>query len=297
MTITEQKTRLLAVPLLLISLYFCLATFADPLSTKPPIKELVYPSAQRQDYAIILLERALEAAGQLYTLRASATQYGQKRALTDLATDKGIDVAWSMTSKEREDSLMAIRIPIFKGLIGWRLPLVRSGNADLFAGATEVENIRAFRAGQLHDWPDTKIFKDNDVPVFGSSTYEGLFKMLAKGRIDYFPRSVIEVWQELEARPELDLEVESNIVIYYPTAFYYFVSKSRPDLYHIILRGLNTMQQNGEFDQLFFQHFGELVKRAQLPSRQKIPLINPLLPYNTPLKNKHYWYRVAPPSN
>ena len=43
---------------------------------------------------------------------------GQNRVLKEI--EKGtIDVSWTMTNKEREERLLPIRVPLFKGLFGW----------------------------------------------------------------------------------------------------------------------------------------------------------------------------------
>lgn len=72
-----------------------------------------------------------------------------------------IDVLWSMTTQEREAQLLPIRIPIDKGLLGWRIPLLRANRANLLAGATTLAGLHLWSAGQGHDWPDAEILKSN----------------------------------------------------------------------------------------------------------------------------------------
>lgn len=254
-------------------------------------EQIVYPNNQRQNYPIVLLDLALRASQKTYVLTPSSYDYEQKRALSDLAIGKNLDVSWSMTSTDRESMLLPIRIPIFKGLIGWRIPLINSKNPMLFANSQTAKDIQPFKAGQMHDWPDTPILEWNGMTVFRSSTYAGLFKMLAMGRIDYFPRSVIEVSTEYNANKTMKIKIDEDILIYYPTAFYYFVSKNRPELAAAIENGLEIMIKDGRFDKLFARYHSTFIEDANLEKRKILELKNPLLPARTPLDRKELWYK------
>ena len=272
--------------------FFLLSTWGTAVqSVELDFEHLYYPNKQRQSYPILLLDLALRASGKNYVLTPSANDYEQKRALTDLASDKYLDVSWSMTSIDRESMLQPIRIPIFKGLIGWRIPLINSNSADLFLNSRSKEDIQLLKAGQMHDWPDTSILESNGMTMFRSSSYSGLFKMLAMKRIDYFPRSVIEVWREYEANKSMQIKVDENILIYYPTAFYYFVSKNRPELARAIESGLETMINDGRFDKLFLRYHADYLKEVNLDKRALIVLKNPLLPPRTPLNRQELWHK------
>lgn len=256
-------------------------------------EQIIYPNNQRQNYPIVLLDLALRASDKTYILTPSAYDYEQKRALSDLATGKNLDVSWSMTSTDRESMLLPIRIPIFKGLIGWRIPLINSNNPMLFANSQTAKDIQPFKAGQMHDWPDTPILEWNGMTVFRSSTYAGLFKMLAMGRIDYFPRSVIEISREYEANKTMQIKIDEDILIYYPTAFYYFVSKDRPELASAIENGLEIMIKDGRFDKLFAHYHSDFINEAKLDQRKVLELKNPLLPAKTPIDREELWYKPA----
>ncbi len=271
---------------------FLVSTFSTAVqAVELDFEHLNYPNKQRQSYPILLLDLALRASGKTYVLTPSANDYEQKRALTDLASNKFLDVSWSMTSIDRESMLLPIRIPIFKGLIGWRIPLVHSNSGDLFLNSRSKKDIRTLKAGQMHDWPDTRILEWNGMTMFRSSSYAGLFKMLAMERIDYFPRSVIEVWREYEANKSMQIKVDENILIYYPTAFYYFVNKNRPDLARAIESGLETMINDGRFDELFMRYHEEYIEAAKLDKRKLIVLKNTLLPPRTPINRPELWYK------
>lgn len=274
------------------ALSFCLFSL-NSSARELDFEQIIYPNNQRQNYPIVLLDLALRDSEKTYILTPSAYDYEQKRALSDLAIGNNLDVSWSMTSTDRESMLLPIRIPIFKGLIGWRIPLINSKNPLLFANTQSPKDIQAFKAGQMHDWPDTPILEWNGMTVFRSSTYAGLFKMLAMGRIDYFPRSVIEVSREYEANKTMQIKIDEDILIYYPTAFYYFVSKDRPELAKAIEDGLEVMIKDGRFDKLFTRYHSTFIDEAKLEQRKVLKLKNPLLPAKTPLNRTELWYKPS----
>jgi hypothetical protein len=86
---------------------------------------------------------------------------------------------------------LPIRIPLDKGLLGWRVALVNAATPDRLAGITNVRQLAGLLAGQVADWPDTAILRHAGLKVLTSQDYGNLFPMLQRNRFDYFPRSVI----------------------------------------------------------------------------------------------------------
>ncbi|WP_294764579.1 hypothetical protein [uncultured Rhodoferax sp.] len=243
----------------------------------------------RLEYPVRLLELALKKSGSEYDIRSHPRPMPQGAALGRLAAGTGVNVVWSMTSREREEQLLPVRIPIDKGLFGYRIAFVREQNRNILANVKTLDDMRAFAAGQGHDWPDTDILQSNGLRVTTSTAYDGLFPMLQAGRFDYFPRSVLEIWDETALASKQHLVVEDRVLLYYPTAIYYFVNKKDAALAQAIETGLNKAQADGSFDVLFLERFGEVIKRANLRGRTAIALNNPLLPPETPLARKALW--------
>ncbi|BFM15471.1 transporter substrate-binding domain-containing protein [Maricurvus nonylphenolicus] len=266
----------------------------------PPVTvPVIYPQPEfsdddRQHYPIELLELALTYSGKNYLLQPSELISSQLRALKKLESGKGVDVVWTMTSAKREERIRPIRIPIDKGLFGWRVPLIREADTGRFEGIHNRESVQALLAGQGHDWPDVGILRHNDFRVVTSGSYLGLFKMLASGRIDYFPRSIVEIWIEKEHHPDKHLQVDSNLLLIYPTAFYFFVHKDNQVLARDIEVGLEKLIANGEFNKLFDRHYGDYIQRAKLSQRRAFKLDNPLLPQETPLDRAELWLQLEP---
>lgn len=278
-------------------LKFCLISFllllvislkSDPIIITYPRPEL--ETDVRYTYPIALLNVALNQSGNKYKIKPSTSVMLQIRAQKELMNEGGIDILWSMTSKEREIELLPIRIPIDKGLIGLRIFFINKNSKTNFENVKKVEDLKQLIAGQGRDWPDTKILKANGFKVEGVSLYDSLFLMLEANRIDFFPRSILEIWDEEKLYTKNNIIVESSLAIHYPTALYFFVNRSNTKLAATIEKGLQTMIANGSFDKILYQYHNDFIRKANLRSRRVFELTNPLLPQETPLSDRKLWF-------
>ncbi len=257
-------------------------------------KELiVYPQPEapddhRGDYAVELLRLALTEAGVDADLQPSATLMMQERTFTELKKGS-LQVIWTMTTRQREAEALPIRIPIYKGLIGWRIPLVHASHSDLLASVHNLAQLAAFDAGQARDWPDADILLANGLPVTTTASYSGLFQMLGRQRFDYLPRSVVEVWDEAQAHRADGVIVDPFIALHYQAAVYFFVNKQNTALAQKISTGLERALSNGKLNRLFYSYHAKAIEQARLSQRILIELQNPLLPKETPLNRKELW--------
>jgi len=244
----------------------------------------------QQRYMLALLRLACNKASVNCKLQAARSMV-QSRAILQLQRpDSSIDLLWTMTSKERERQLQPVRIPLYKGLIGWRVALLGEGREQLLAEVHNTDDLRAYSAGQGHDWPDVNILRAAGLTVLTSSDYEPLFSMLNQQRFDYFPRAVIEVESEYEAHKSSGITIDPHILLHYPTAFYFFVAPGNKTLASMLETGLERAISDGSFDRLFRQFHAGALRRLQLNKRVIIRLGNPLLPAETPLQRKELWY-------
>jgi ABC-type amino acid transport substrate-binding protein len=271
--------------ILLTAAHFCVA------------QTVLYPRAedeldQRDRYPAALLKLAVAKSGQAEVAQASQVFMLQVRAVREVEKNETLNVMWTMTSAEREETLLPIRIPIDKGLLGWRLLLVRKDRLAQFADIKTSAQLQKLVSGQGADWPDTTILKQGGYTVDESARYNDLFQKLTAGRIDFFPRSVLEVWGELDGRKNEPFAVEPGLALHYPTALYFFVNKKNVPLAADITAGLEAALADGSFEALFQQHFGKLVARSGLASRRVFEIKNPLLPVQTPLNDKRLWLRL-----
>jgi ABC-type amino acid transport substrate-binding protein len=202
------------------------------------------------------------------------------------------DVIWLHTSKELESRFLPIRIPLFKGLIGWRVFLIRKENIPVFANAKSIDTLKNLIVGQGNDWPDTTILRANNFNLMTSVHPKNLFDMLVANRLDYFPRSILETENELLFDHNKQLVVEPTLALQYPTAFYFFVRKDNFELAGIIEKGLEASISDGTFDELFYKNFAKDIQQAQFKQRKVFKLSTPKEMFShLPLERKDLWFQ------
>ena len=213
----------------------------------------------------------------------------QSRNVNVLASgNHDLNLIWVMTDRNKESLLNPIRIPVYKGIIGYRMCLLKYGSADLLK---EIKTVETFAnsditIGQGHDWPDTKILSSNGFEVTTSPNYDSLFKMLKMGRFDCFLRGLNEVYEELSLRSGLELDY--HLAIYYPSPAYFFVNRENKSLHQRLTTGLKRALADGSFDNLFERYYDESIIKTRLNNRHIIYLDNPLLSDETPLDNEAF---------
>lgn len=250
----------------------------------------------RDLYLVELLRLALDktlASHGPYQMEPAAEPLSQSRALAELASGRALDVVWAMTSIEREQRARPVRIPLRKGLLGYRMLIIRTEDSDWFDSVISLDQLREVRAGQGHDWPDSDILIANGLHVLRASSYDSLFLMLEQGRFDYLPRGLTEIWAEIDQRPEMAITVAPALLLYYPTASYFFVAPDNTALAERLTQGLEAALKDGSFDRLLFEfpQHREALERTQAHGRRVLILENPLLPPQTPLHRPELWYR------
>ncbi|GAA6186850.1 MULTISPECIES: transporter substrate-binding domain-containing protein [Alteromonadaceae] len=258
--------------------------------------EITYPRPmsdddRRQDYPVKLLALALDQTGVNYNLQAANVVMLQEKSLKQLAENRSVNVVWSMTDTDRESRLLPIRIPIYKGLIGWRVFLVKKNRLTKFKNIDTMQSLLKFKPIQGFDWPDTKILQSNGFDVITSKNYSNLFTMLANNQGDFVPRSLIEVWKEYDANfMDESIVVEPTLGIKYPAAMYFFVNKSNRTLAKLLENGLEKAIANGQFDKLFLAEFKDIFERSNMDKRFFFQIDNPLIAPEMPIDRKELWY-------
>jgi Bacterial extracellular solute-binding proteins, family 3 len=245
----------------------------------------------RRDYTNRLLLLALQAQGHQPELVPSQAPMNQARSLRELALPQSeIDLCWTMTARALESQFLPVRVPLFKGLYGWRALLVRRGESERFAEVRSLRDLAAFRLGQGSHWPDSAVLRHNGLKVRGRGLYNDLLTDLAQGRSDAFPRSVAEIGYELASNADR-FELEPALLLHYPTAMYFFVHPSQPALARELEAGLARLHANGVFEAEFRRVVAPRLSALGLARRHVLNLENPELPVETPLGKKGWWFR------
>jgi len=239
------------------------------------------------DYIAELFVLALEKSDTKFNCIPIENLPSQKRTLLLLGKNKALDLAWTVTNVKREEQALAVKIPLDKGLLGYRIPLIHKKNPELFNNKKHTTDIKKLRFGLRFDWPDLDIFKQNELSTLSFSTNQQAINLLKSRRIDAIPDGVLEVGS-YEYPPELTYD--KHVVLYYPSAVYFFVAKENQILHDALERGLNLSLKDGSWKKLFDKHFSEVIKNVNLNKRTLIRLDNPLLPRTAPIDMPQYWY-------
>ena len=245
------------------------------------------------NYFAEVLKLALDKSGLAYDLEfVDIPDLAQTRSQW-LIQQRYYDIHWLVSNSERESEMMPIRIPLYKGLLGLRIAFVNSTKKNLMENITGLDELKLLLVGQGRDWMDSRLLNFHQFKLIEASTTSALFEMLNINRIDYFPRSILEIDWESQQPEASGLSVDQHIALYYPEAVYFFVRKDNIELHDYVLKGLNTAISDGSFQQIFDRYFGETVVRAQLDKRRIFQLANPFLPPQTPLEDKRLWHALT----
>lgn len=279
----------------LISL-LCLLFFISPSFAVDTVRynlSLQYPDPKQQ-YFLDILELALEASKKNYgdyKLLPVNVEMSQGRASSLLELDEDIDVAWRMTTSELEQRLKAVSVPLLRGLMGYRIGIIRKGEQKFFSEDITKEQLQRVIIGQGHDWPDGIILRENGMIVVDGFAHT-LLTMLERKRFDIFLRALHEPWVEIVDKPHL--AVEKNILIQYPAPMFFFVNRNNLRLHERLTEGLITAIDDGRFLRLFEEHpvTANMVFNSKLKQRKVFKLYNPLLSEETQKlqEDKRLWY-------
>lgn len=247
-------------------------------------------------YFIDVLQLAVDKSKDKFgraELQVAAFPMLEQRQFKSLNEQK-LDVMWAMTSTLLEKQARPVRIPLLKGLLGYRVLVIRKKQQQQFSGLTHIEQLKQLTAVQGLGWTDVKILRYNGFKVEESSWYSSIYKSLDAGFYDYFPRSVLEAESELAHYQQDGLMIDRHHAIYYPTAIYFFVAKNNTILADRLSYGLNQALADGSFEQLFKQYPQHVKALNDLSNHrwQIHSIVNPILPPETPLQNKTLWYQV-----
>jgi hypothetical protein len=272
------------------------------LAIIPPVRadELVvrYPSiqhpyyAKRDVYFVTLLKMALERSGEPYSLvNVNFSEYSERRSVLLLQTNQ-YDVHWINTTAERETQLLPVKIPLCKGVIGWRAFFIRPADQAVFDQIKSLEQLRQLTFVQGHDWADSDILEKDGFKVERAPNWAGLFKMVTIWRAQLFPRSIFEIIAEQKESASAGLAIEKSIILRYPAAYYFFVTKQNERLKNALERGLIKSIEDGSFDQWFFTTFGEQLSQLNLEQRRVLSIDNPDLKQQPHLHDSRLWFSI-----
>ncbi|WP_343859122.1 hypothetical protein [Aliiglaciecola litoralis] len=237
-----------------------------------------------QDYFFGLLDKAMSNTVieyNSYELEHVAISYQQTRIMTFINSGQRLDVMHTMTSRQREHDLTAVKVPLLLGMLGHRVLLIKASRLNEFEQIGEAEALKKYIACQGIDWPDSDILEANGYLVARVTDEDAMIAMLEYERCDYYPRGISEIDNELTLYNHKygALARVPHIILRYPAPVYFFVAKSNTLLAQRIEKGLQQMQQSGEFFDYISQHkaTSSLFPLSQWNDKLFFDLHNPII--------------------
>ena len=250
----------------------------------------------RHEYTWEMLRAALEcttAAYGPYRLQAAEAMAVDRQAHELRQATGKLTTMYMDTRPAFERDLIGVHIPIDKGLVSYRVLLIRRQRRDDFSSISTLDDLRRFSFGLGVGWIDTAIMRHNGFTIVTGSNYEGLFEMLENQRFDVFLRSAMEVLDEVQRRQTAmpDLYIEDTICLYYPLPLYFWFAKNETgrQLAARLEDGLWMMIGNGTFDRIFDRYQRHNIEVLQLAKRKLLKLENPFIGPETQLQDKRLW--------
>lgn len=189
-----------------------------------------------------------------------------------------INVVWMGTARKFEEQLWPIRIPLLRGLVGYKVLLIRKDMQPQFDQIKTVQDLASLTALVGLGWVDTDIFTRHKLP-YVTGEYSSLMPMLTTRRGDYYPRSIFEFNQELDPEHYPAIELESNLLLHYPLAIYFFVAPGNQALHDALQKGLEIAMADSSYNQLLASHpvTRDVFQTLHLRKRRLLTLENPFL--------------------
>jgi ABC-type amino acid transport substrate-binding protein len=239
----------------------------------------------RQVYEREVLEAVLKATEKTHgawALKEDKTDYPAAEDEASVFRAKGFDIFGTVAGnlKLAKEQKILVPLPLMKGLLGYRILIIRASDKEKFARISSAKELQSLRLGIPATWADAELFRQNGYKVEEKGSFDELFTRLENNEFDYVSFGANEVAGVFAQRAAQSgkLIVDSSLLVHYPFPLVFYVNPNNPLLAARITQGLQTISGNGELDKIFNRAFGAELKALSLSARTKITLKNPLLP-------------------
>ncbi|MEP0174834.1 MAG: hypothetical protein ABJH28_14980 [Paraglaciecola sp.] len=241
-------------------------------------------SVARQNYEVALLKACLSVTDNEHTAAQVCIDNTDYPDADDEGRifETGADILVTVAGNSKFDGInkLVIPSPLTKGLLGFRLLIVRDASLSQFASFTTPEQLQQQRIGIPNTWADAALFRHNNYTVVERGALEDLFMRLKNEECDYVALGVNEIesiYQQF-AEPLEGLSIEPSLMLYYPFPLVFYVNPERPALAKRIQQGLDVLQKTDGFSAIFNQYHDNLLETFNLKDRTLFTLTNPQLP-------------------
>lgn len=242
-------------------------------------------TASRQQYEREILEAALNAtiaAHGNYQLQEDKTDYPLAADEASVFRSKGFDIFGTVAgnTKLANEKKILIPLPLMKGLLGYRILIIRAADKEKFVAIKSAQQLQQLRMGIPSTWADAELFRHNGYKVEEKGSFDDLFTRLENNEFDYVTFGANEVTGVFSERAAKSgkLIVDSSLVVFYPFPLVFYVNPDSKALAARVTEGLQIISANGELDKIFNRYFAADLAAVNLPARAMIKLKNPILP-------------------
>jgi len=248
-----------------------------------PLK-IVYPNLSGHGTSQLgyqALDLAMRKSGVPYSLEMTPEPVSapRARAMLDSGEVSALDLG---ASQQTWAQYLAVPFPIDRGLLGWRVFLIRKDHESDFARIKSLEDLKKLTVGQGSTWPENRILTNAGLHVETNINTKSLVAMLEGQRFDFVSLGINEIYGVLDAHKDVapDVTVEKHIVVTYPYGRFFYVKQGNEALRDTILHGLQVAFEDGSYQALFDNHptIREGLSQADISNRVQIRLENPSLP-------------------
>lgn len=250
---------------------------------------------KRRTYKAEVITQALEKTIPEYgAYRLSEADQGivPQRAIQQLQEGRLINIFMAVTSPEWESKTIPIRIPIRRGILNYRLLTINHTNLRQFLTVDNQQSLKKYRVGLRRGWATVPLMEGYGYPILQQTSLNDLYNALLHHKIDYIPRGINEVFDEVELHraDNEDLVIEPHIALHTQAPFYIFVSPKEKRLAQRLKAGLEIMIADNSLKTLFDKYYADKIAKARLFQRKVIHINNPSLSPETPLDRKELWF-------
>lgn len=239
----------------------------------------------RQEYEREVLAAALATTNKSHgdwNLLIDNTNYPAAEDEASVFRTKNFDIFGTVAGNPKlaNEKKVLVPLPLMKGLLGYRILIIRAEDKEKFAAIKSADDFRKLRMGIPATWADAELFRKNGYQVVEKGSFDDLFTRLRNKEFDYVSFGANEVdgvFAERAATPA-GLIIEESLLVFYPFPLVFYVHPERNELAERVTQGLMTISANGELDKIFKRFYGKDLARLHLDKRHMIQLKNPLLP-------------------
>lgn len=178
----------------------------------------------------------------------------------------------------KDGHLTYVEFPTELGMTGHRICFVNPAIKEKIAKVSSIEELKKYSIGQGVGWADSLILQSAGFKVSEIANYDGIFKMVASGRIDLFCRGINELLSEYETFKKLEgLTVDESFLLKYPLPRFFLTNKDNKILINRIREGLQIAYADGSLLELWHNYNDTAISFAKIKQRRVFNLPNPLL--------------------